>query len=140
MQSSRRAFLKHAASLSAISIVGFEGAAALNPATLSDDEPEANAAWYDRPMRWAQLSFVEDDPGNYDLAFLARLLPEAFTPMPLARARRMRRLLPDRVPLHYRSKWLRTHGHFWGHCRGVPQTGHECRGQDGCACLSPGRL
>ncbi len=25
--------------------------------------------WYDLPMRWAQLAFVEDDPGNYDPAF-----------------------------------------------------------------------
>ena len=28
-----------------------------------------NPGWYDRPMRWAQLAFVEDDPGNYDRAF-----------------------------------------------------------------------
>ena len=25
--------------------------------------------WYSRPMRWAQLTLVEDDPGNYDLNF-----------------------------------------------------------------------
>jgi hypothetical protein len=25
--------------------------------------------WYDRPMRWAQLTLVEDDPGNDDLPF-----------------------------------------------------------------------
>ena len=23
--------------------------------------------WYGKPMRWAQLTLVEDDPGNYDL-------------------------------------------------------------------------
>lgn len=25
--------------------------------------------WFDRPMRWAQLTLVEDDPGQYDLGF-----------------------------------------------------------------------
>ena len=25
--------------------------------------------WVDRPMRWAQLTLVEDDPGNYDPQF-----------------------------------------------------------------------
>ena len=29
----------------------------------------ANPGWFDRPMRWAQLAFVEDDPGNYDPKF-----------------------------------------------------------------------
>jgi hypothetical protein len=37
-------------------------APALSPAA-------ANADWYDHPMRWAQLAFVEDDPGNYDQKF-----------------------------------------------------------------------
>src|SRR5574341_136027 len=25
--------------------------------------------WTDRPMRWAQLTLVEDDPGKFDLQF-----------------------------------------------------------------------
>ena len=29
----------------------------------------ATEGWFDRPMRWAQLTLVEDDPGTYDLAF-----------------------------------------------------------------------
>ena len=31
---------------------------------LSKDDP-----WFDRPMRWAQLTLVEDDPAHYDLGF-----------------------------------------------------------------------
>jgi hypothetical protein len=40
------------------------GMAALSPslAIAADDVPPALR----RPMRWAQLVFVEDDPGNYD--------------------------------------------------------------------------
>src|SRR5215471_6525905 len=26
-------------------------------------------SWVDRPMRWAQLTLVEDDPGKFDLRF-----------------------------------------------------------------------
>ena len=29
----------------------------------------AAPSWVDRPMRWAQLTLVEDDPGQFDLAF-----------------------------------------------------------------------
>jgi hypothetical protein len=29
----------------------------------------AGSSWYDRPMRWAQVAFVEDDPGQYSLDF-----------------------------------------------------------------------
>ena len=84
-------------------------AAVLSAATIAPgpgDAAPASGAWFDRPMRWAQLTLVEDDPGNYDLHVLARLLP----PHPLRRRvpqrRRLRRLLPDEVPLHHRSQCL----------------------------------
>jgi hypothetical protein len=39
-------------------------------ALLSHSSAQASeAGWYDRPMRWMQLAFVEDDPGNYDRNF-----------------------------------------------------------------------
>ena len=31
--------------------------------------PAAAPSWVDRPIRWAQLTLVEDDPGKFDLAF-----------------------------------------------------------------------
>ena len=30
----------------------------------------APAEWFDRPMRWAQLTLVENDPGRYDPQFM----------------------------------------------------------------------
>src|SRR5262245_1150508 len=39
------------------------------PAGVSAAPPATAAGWYDRPMRWAQLTLVEDDPGKYDPAF-----------------------------------------------------------------------
>ena len=71
MDTSRRTFLKQGAVFSAACLASFEGqagAAALRSDALETTEAQ-KPGWYDRPMRWAQLSFVENDPGNYDLAF-----------------------------------------------------------------------
>src|ERR1035441_5949949 len=31
--------------------------------------PAPTPSWVNKPMRWAQLTLVEDDPGKFDLAF-----------------------------------------------------------------------
>ncbi len=70
MANSRRTFLKQAAGVTAAHFFGVP--------TLSGAETKSvvgNPGWYNRPMRWAQLAFVEDDPGNYD-RLLARLLSQ----------------------------------------------------------------
>src|SRR5262245_22335316 len=54
---SRREFLESAALIGAASAAG-----GVEPA------PQP-AGWYDRPMRWAQLTLVENDPGRYDPKF-----------------------------------------------------------------------
>ena len=48
------------------------------------------------PMRWAQLTLVENDPGRVRSAVLARLLPPHARRRRLPQRRRHRRLLPDR--------------------------------------------
>ena len=40
-------------------------------------------SWYDRPMRWAQLAFVEDDPATMNLRSGLTTF-DVFMPMPLA--------------------------------------------------------
>ena len=40
--------------------------AAMAQVGAADESPKG---WYDRPMRWMQLAFVEDDPGQYDPKF-----------------------------------------------------------------------
>jgi Hypothetical glycosyl hydrolase 6/Beta-galactosidase trimerisation domain len=120
MQSSRRTFLKHAAGISAACIVSSPNAGVLDAATLSGDEAQAKAAWYDRPMRWAQLSFVEDDPGNYDLGFWLDYFHRIHADAALLDAGGCVAFYPTRVPLHYRSKWLRdldTFGEIAAACR-----------------------
>src|SRR4051812_41114955 len=62
---SRREFLKTTA-LAGASVT----LAQFTPAVLRGTEiATPTPSWVDRPMRWAQLAFVEDDPGKFDLNF-----------------------------------------------------------------------
>ena len=77
-------------------------------------------AWFDRPMRWAQLTLVEDDPGNYDLAVLARLLPRTHSDAACLSAGGCVAYYPTKIPLHHRSRWLATatrSASWWPGCR-----------------------
>ena len=62
--------------------------------------------WYDRPMRWAQLAFVEDDPGNYDPAFWLDYFRRIHADAACLSAGGCVAFYPTQIPLHYRSKWL----------------------------------
>jgi len=61
----------------AVSRRSFLGACGAAGATVRIGEASFGAAppvaaapsWVDRPMRWAQLTLVEDDPGRFDLPF-----------------------------------------------------------------------
>ena len=123
MESTRRTFLKHAAGLSAACLVGLDAEriaeAAVAPIAGVDSAAKA-AGWYDRPMRWAQLSFVEDDPGNYDLAFWLDYFQKIHADGALLNAGGCVAFYPTQIPLHYRSKWLAnmdTFGEIAGACR-----------------------
>jgi hypothetical protein len=59
---SRRSFLR--ATGAAGAVLGL-GDATLGVAA----PPGVIPTWADRPMRWAQLTLVEDDPGRFDLPF-----------------------------------------------------------------------
>jgi hypothetical protein len=64
------------------------------------------ADWYDRPMRWAQLAFVEDDPGNYDPNFWLDYFRRIHAEAACLSAGGCIAFYPTRVPLHFRSRWL----------------------------------
>ena len=124
MQSSRRTFLKRTAGASAGFVIGQENMTALNATrSESDSEDDAKrAGWYDRPMRWAQVNFVEDDPGNYHLDFWLDYFKRVHADAALLDAGGCVAFYPTRVPLHYRSKWLGdrdTFGEMAGACRNI---------------------
>jgi hypothetical protein len=62
--------------------------------------------WFDRPMRWVQLTLVENDPGRFDpqfwLDYFRRLHADAAT----LSAGGIVAYYPTKVPLHHRSAWL----------------------------------
>lgn len=109
MESTRRTFIKSAAGVSAACLAGvgtFETAGAAPLMGAGAAEVRGSGNWYDRPMRWAQLSFVEDDPGNYDLNFWLDYFKKVHADAALLDAGGCVAFYPTQIPLHYRSKWL----------------------------------
>lgn len=69
-------------------------------------QPSAQDGWFDRPMRWVQLTLVENDPGRFDpvfwLDYFRRLHADAAT----LSAGGIVAYYPTEIPLHHRSAWL----------------------------------
>jgi len=94
------------------------GALAAAGAALGQDS--AAKGWYDRPMRWAQLAFVEDDPGRYNPAFWLDYFKRIHADAACLSAGGCVAFYPTKVPLHYRSKFLGdgdTFGEMVAGCR-----------------------
>jgi hypothetical protein len=102
----RRDFL-HVAGTGAF--VSFRAAAGTAlPAAPVEQAPAATAldGWFDRPMRWVQLTLVENDPGRFEpefwLDYFRRLHADAAT----LSAGGIVAYYPTAIPLHHRSAWL----------------------------------
>ena len=99
MKQNRRDFLRQAAiGGSALALPG-------EPSGLAAAPPEPESL-FDRPMRWAQLTLVEDDPGKYDLGFWLDYFKRTHSDAACLSAGGCVAYYPTRVPLHYRSQWL----------------------------------
>jgi hypothetical protein len=66
----------------------------------------AGAGWFDRPMRWAQLTLVENDPGRYDPQFWLDYFRRTHADAACLSAAGCVAYYPTEIPLHYRSRWL----------------------------------
>lgn len=78
--------------------------------------------WYDRPMRWMQLAFVEDDPGQYDPKMWLDFFQRCHADAACISAGGCVAFYPTQVPYHYRSKYLGDHdvfGEMVKGCRGL---------------------
>ena len=124
MESTRRTFLKQAAGVSAACLAGLDRAPGVEAASFSGAATSsATASWYDRPMRWAQLSFVEDDPGNYDQQFWLDYFKRIHADATILNAGGCVAFYPTQIPLHYRSKWLGNMDSFGDLAHGCRQLG-----------------
>jgi hypothetical protein len=83
-----------------------KGAGALAAAGAALGQEGPSETWYDRPMRWAQLAFVEDDPGRYDPGFWLDYFKRIHADAACLSAGGCVAFYPTKVPLHYRSKFL----------------------------------
>ncbi len=98
---SRREFLEITAGGAFVSV---SGSGQTRPAPVA--MTAAGGDWFDRPMRWAQLTLVENDPGRFDprfwLDYFRRLHADAAT----LSAGGIVAYYPTDIPLHHRSAWL----------------------------------
>src|SRR5690348_3906584 len=67
----------------------------------------APAEWVERPMRWAQLTLVENDPGQFDPNFWLDYFARIHADAACLSAGGVVAYYPTDVPLHHRSEWLR---------------------------------
>ena len=83
------------------------GAYALSgPAALVSVGPPVGNIWLDGPMRWAQLAFVERDPGQYDPDFWLSYFKRIHADGALLSAGGVVAFYPTAIPLHHRSDFL----------------------------------
>lgn len=76
------------------------------PSVFSNLISPGDESWFNRPMRWAQLTLVENDPGRFDpdfwLSYFRRIHADGST----LSAGGVVAYYPTDVPLHHRSDWL----------------------------------
>lgn len=76
------------------------------PSVLGSTNAAVEEAWFDKAMRWAQLAFVENDPGNYDPDFWLDYFKRIHADGVLLSAGGIVAFYPTDIPLHHRSPWM----------------------------------
>lgn len=66
----------------------------------------AETPWFNNSMRWAQLAFVENDPGRYDPDFWLSYFRKIHADGVLLSAGGIVAFYPTQIPLHHKSDWL----------------------------------
>jgi hypothetical protein len=100
MASTRRMFLAQAAAVTGASVF----ATAIEPGMFAEATDAGD--WYGRPMRWAQVAFVDDDPGKYSLSFWMDYLKRLHVDAVCLSAGGVTAFYPTEISLHHRSAWL----------------------------------
>ena len=62
--------------------------------------------WFDKPMRWAQLTLAENDPGSYDPRFWLDYFRRTHSDAACLSAGGCVAYYPTQIPLHHRSRWM----------------------------------
>ena len=67
---------------------------------------EGSRPWFERAMRWGQLTLVENDPATYDASFWLDYFERTRCDAVCLSAGGYIAYYPTDVPLHHRSRWL----------------------------------
>jgi Hypothetical glycosyl hydrolase 6/Beta-galactosidase trimerisation domain len=98
----RREFLEKTAVVGAVATLGKFTLPVFGQAT-----PVApNPSWIDKPMRWAQLTLVEDDPGKFDIGFWLDYFKRTHSDAACLSGGGCVAYYPTQIPFHHRSAWL----------------------------------
>jgi hypothetical protein len=104
---SRRQFLKASAVTGAVAGLGELAWSQAIGATGARANPIApSPSWIDKPMRWAQLTLVEDDPPKLDVGFWLDYFRRTHSDAACLSAGGCVAYYPTQVPFHHRSAWL----------------------------------
>src|SRR5213594_4100210 len=87
-------------------MAGAAAAVAGLPGAVSTEASAKEDGWFDRPMRWAQLTLVENDPGQYDLKFWLDYFKRVHADAACLSAGGCVAYYPSKIPLHHRSAWM----------------------------------
>ena len=99
----RREFLSTTAAAATIANLG---PAAIWPQSATAGETPTIPAWAAKPMRWFQLTLVEDDPVHYDPAFWLDYFERTHTEGVCLSGGGCVAFYPTQIPFHHRSAWL----------------------------------
>ena len=102
---SRREFLQITSAAGAFATVSGADAADTAPPVVAPLQP-ADSGWFDRPMRWVQLTLVENDPGRFDPRFWLDYFRSLHADAATLSAGGIVAYYPTDIPLHHRSAWL----------------------------------
>ncbi|MCX6320743.1 MAG: hypothetical protein NTX93_02935 [Bacteroidia bacterium] len=76
------------------------------PSVFANFSSPGDETWFNRPMRWAQLTLVENDPGRFDPDFWLNYFKRIHADGTTLSAGGVVAYYPTDVPLHHRSDWL----------------------------------
>ena len=74
--------------------------------TMSHQRGAQVETWFDKPMRWSQLTFVEDDPLTIDCDFWLDYFRRIKSDALCLSAGGYMAFYPTQIPFHYKSKYL----------------------------------
>jgi len=73
---------------------------------MDKDSPTNPTGWFDKPMRWSQLTLVEDDPERYDPQFWLDFFRRTHSDAACLSAGGCVAYYPTTIPFHHRSAWM----------------------------------